>query len=113
MKAEGNNGPSSSILVPTSWALEGTMVTAEGSYEGGFAPEVYSRHGDIVELYVFTRPMSGYPQGIVVGLSSAGSSPLIGGNGMWKVMATIDPSLRQAERCVVAAQPTHDVVLAP
>lgn len=113
MHAAGNNGPSSSILVPSSCTLRATIVTAQGSYEGGFAPNVYNRYGDIVELYVFTAPMSGYPQGIVVGLSSAGGSPPIGGNGTWKVTASIDHSLGQAVSCVVAAQPTHDERLAP
>jgi hypothetical protein len=35
MQAEGNSGPSSSILVPESCELNGTTVTAEGGYQGG------------------------------------------------------------------------------
>jgi hypothetical protein len=114
MQAEGNNGPTSSILMPTSCELVGTTVTASGTYQGGFAGNGYSRYGDVVELYVFTAPMPQYPPpGIVMGFSSVSTSPAIGGYGSWKVTASIDPSIGQPASCVVAAQPTHDEILAP
>jgi len=114
MRAEGNNGPSSSILMPTSCERNGTTVTAQGTYQDGFAPYVYGRYGDTVELYVFTAPVADYPPpGIVLGLSSVANSPAIGGSGNWEVTATVDTSLGVPASCVVAAQPTHDEVLAP
>ena len=92
----------------------GTTITAKGSYQGGFAPEIYDRYGDIVELYVFGAPYSGYPQGPQLAASSATKSPSIGGHGTWQVSTQVDPSLAdQPARCVIAAQPTHDVQLAP
>ena len=113
MEAAGNNGPSSSILVPTSCESSGTTITANGTYQGGFAGNGYNRYGDIVELYVFGAPSSGYPQGPQLAASSAKDSPPIGGYGSWRVSASIDPGSIPPARCVVAAQPTHDVQLAP
>ena len=41
MKAAGNDGPSSSMLAPSSCVLDGATVTARGGYtNGGFAPNV-------------------------------------------------------------------------
>lgn len=114
MRAQGNNGPSSSILQPTSCQLAGTTVTAEGTYaNGGFVPNVYNRYGDVIVLYVFGGPSSGYPQGIQLGASGASESPVLGSPAPWHVSASIPPSAGEAARCVVAAQPTHDEQLAP
>jgi hypothetical protein len=113
MQAAGNTGPSSSILLPASCELKGTAVTAEGTYQGGFAPNVYSRYGDVVKLYVYTASVSGHPQGIQVAQLTSEDSPAIGGYGTWRVTARIDSSLGQPESCLIAAQPTHDVQLAP
>jgi hypothetical protein len=112
MRAEGNNGPTSSILLPSSCRLAGSTVTAGGTYQGGFAPNVYDRYGDIVELYVFGAPSTGYPQGPQLAASSAQDSPTMG-SGTWRVSASVDLSVSRPARCVVAAQPTHDVQLAP
>ena len=112
MQAAGNNGPSSSILTPSSCVLSGNTVTAIGTYQGGFAPNVYNRYGDVVVLYIFGAPTSGYPQGAQLGASSVNNSPAIG-SGTWQTSATVDLSTGQPVRCVVAAQPTHDVQLAP
>jgi hypothetical protein len=49
--------------------------------------------------------------GIVLGLGAG--SPIGDTEGTWQLTATIDPSLGQPASCVVAAQPTHDEVLAP
>ena len=75
MQEAGDGGPTSSILVPTSCELNGTTVTATGGYQGGYAPYVYGRFGDYVELYVYTAPMPGYSQGIMVGLGGVGRTP--------------------------------------
>jgi hypothetical protein len=113
MQAEGNSGPSSSILVPESCELNGTTVTAEGGYQGGFAPNEYNRYGDIVELYVFAATSAGYPDGPQLAASSVTDSPPIGGYGTWQVSAQLGSDLPPAARCEVAAQPTQDEQLAP
>jgi len=112
MQAAGNSGPSSSILIPSSCALSGNTVTAIGTYQGGFAPNVYNRYGDVVVLSIFGAPTSSYPQGAQLGVSSVSSSPAIG-SGTWQVSTTVDLSAGQPESCVVVAQPTHEVQLAP
>jgi len=112
MQAAGNNGPSSSILMPSSCVLSGDTVTATGTYQGGFAPNVYNRYGDVVVLYVFGAPSSGYPQGAQLGASPASNSPVIG-SGTWRVSTAVDLPTGQPVSCVVAAQPTHEVQLAP
>jgi hypothetical protein len=114
MKAAGNNGPSSSILLPTSCRLTGTTVTAEGTYtNGGFVPNLYNRSGDIIVLYVSTAPSAGYPGGMQLAVSDASKSPAVGSQAPWHVSLSIDPSVGVPARCVVAAQPTHDEQFAP
>jgi hypothetical protein len=112
MLAAGNHGPSSSILVPSSCTVTSTTATAAGTYQGGFAPEIYHRYGDVVDLYVFSQPLSGYPEGIQVAVLSREQSPPIGGSGTWTVTVPVQNSPEPA-RCVVAAQPTHDFQGAP
>jgi hypothetical protein len=114
MQAEGNDGPSSSILVPASCRLTGTTVTAEGRYaNGGLVPNVYDRYGDIIVLYVFAAPSPGEPDGIQLGASDVSESPVLGSRARWHVSLPISPSVGVPARCVVAAQPTHDIQLAP
>jgi hypothetical protein len=114
MKAEGNDGPSSSILRPASCQVTGTTVTASGTYgNGGFVPNVYNRYGDIIVLYVFTAPANGYPDGMQLGVSAASESPAVGTSAPWNVSLPVSSSAGVPARCVVAAQPTHDLQLAP
>jgi hypothetical protein len=114
MKAEGNDGPSSSILLPTSCRLTGTTVTAEGTYtNGGFVPNVYNRYGDIVVLYVRGAPSPGYAEGMQLGASTVSESPNVGSSAPWHVSLSISPSVGVPARCVVAAQPTHAGQFAP
>ncbi len=114
MKAEGNHGPSSSILLPTSCRLTGTTITAEGTYaNGGFVPDVYDRYGDIIVLYVRAAPSAGYPEGMQLGASDVSESPVLGSRAPWHVSLPISQSAGMPARCVVAAQPTHDIQLAP
>jgi hypothetical protein len=114
MQANGNNGPSSVILLPTSCSLNGTTVTAEGTYtNGGFVPDLFNRYGDIIVLYVRTAPSAGEPEGIPLGVSDASQSPAVGSAAPWRVSLSITPSVGTPAQCVVAAQPTHDVQLAP
>lgn len=114
MQAEGNEGPSSSILLPTSCQLAGTTITAEGMYtNGGFVPNVYNRYGDIIVLYVLAAPSPGYAEGMQLGVSDVSESPVLGSPAPWHVSLSISPSAGVPARCVVAAQPTHDGQFAP
>jgi hypothetical protein len=114
MKAEGDDGPSSSILLPTSCQLTGTTITAEGTYtNGGFVPNVYDRYGDIIVLYVLATPSPGYAEGMQLGASDVRESPVLGSRAPWHVSLSISPSVSAPARCVVAAQPTHDGQFAP
>lgn len=109
MQSAGNEGPSSSILAPTSCVLSGGMLTAAGGYtNGGFAPNVYNRYGDVVELYAYTTP-----SGAQVAQLNSEHRPPIGGYGTWQVIAPVNAALGLPTRCVVAAQSTHAVQLAP
>jgi hypothetical protein len=112
MLAARNYGPSSSVLLPHACQLRGGTVTATGSYHGGFAPDIYDRVGDIVVLYVFTSPTSGFPEGITLAASSARTSPPMTG-GTWRVSTSVPLVFGSPERCVVAARPTHDWIGAP
>ena len=114
MKAEGNDSPSSSILLPTSCQLTGTTITAEGTYtNGGFVPDVYDRYGDVIVLYVRAAASPGYPEGMQLGVSDVRESPVVGSRARWHVRLSISPSVGVPARCVVAAQPTHDAQFAP
>ena len=114
MKAEGNDGPSSSILLPTSCQLTGTTITAVGMYtNGGFVPDVYDRYGDVIVLYVFAAPSPGYAEGMQLGASDVSESPVLGSGAPWHVGLSISPSAGVPAQCIVAAQPTHDGEFAP
>jgi hypothetical protein len=114
MKAEGNDGPSSSILLPISCQLTGTTVTADGMYtNGGFVPNVYNRYGDIIVLYVLAAPSPGYADGMQLGVSDVSESPVLGSRAPWHVSLSISPSVGAPAQCVIAAQPTHDGQFAP
>jgi hypothetical protein len=114
MKAEGNNGPSSSILLPTSCQVTGTTITAWGTYtNGGDVPNVYDRYGDIIVLYVRAAPSPGYAEGMQLGVSDVSESPAVASRALWRVSLSISPSVGAPARCVVAAQPTHDGQFAP
>jgi hypothetical protein len=114
MKAAGNDGPSSSILLPTSCRLTGTTITADGTYaNGGFVPNVYDRYGDIIVLYARAAPSPGYAEGMQLGASDVSESPVLGSSAPWHVSLSISPSAGVPARCVVAAQPTHDGQFAP
>jgi Bacterial regulatory proteins, luxR family len=114
MRAAGNQGPSSSILVPSSCKVTAASVTATGTYRDGFAAEIYARYGDVIDLYVFSRPTADYPEGIQLAIEPlTRHSPFIGGNGPWTVTVPLDSTLGQPARCMVAAQPTMDFQGAP
>jgi hypothetical protein len=114
MRAEGNYGPSSLILLPASCRLTGTTITAEGTYtDGGFVPDVYDRYGDIIVLYVLAAPSPGYPEGMQLGVSDVRESPMLGSHAPWHVRMSVSRSAGVPARCVVAAQPTQNAQFAP
>lgn len=116
MRAAGNQGPSSSILVPSSCTVSSSSATATGTFSGGLAPAVYARYGDVIDLYVFSAPQSGYSEGIQLASPFTPSAPSVAGKGPWSVTVPLDTQLSNADqpvRCVVAAQPTHDFEGAP
>ena len=118
MRAAGNEGPASSIMVPASCTVTATGATATGTYRGGFVPAVYQRYGDVIDLYVFTRPMAGLPDGIQLADEPfTRQAPFIyGGSRRWTVTVPLDRQLSsfgQPARCMVAAQPTMDFQGAP
>jgi hypothetical protein len=114
MKAAGNSGPSSSILLPTSCQLTGTTITAKGAYtNGGFVPNVYDRYGDMIVLYVLAAPSAGNVEGRQLGASDVSESPVVGSRAPWQVSISLSPSAGIPAQCVVAAQPTHDGQFAP
>ena len=116
MRAAGNQGPSSSILVPSSCTVSSSSATATGTFSGGLAPVDYARYGDVIDLYVFSAPQSGYSEGIQLASPFTPSAPSVAGKGPWSVTVPLDTQLTNADqpvRCVVAAQPTHDFEGAP
>jgi hypothetical protein len=76
-------------------------------------PAVYARYGDVIDLYVFTAPASGYPTGIQLGELSLARPPALGGARTWTVTVPLDTSPGTPRRCLAAAQPTHDFEGAP
>lgn len=114
MRAAGNHGPSSSILVASSCKVTATSITAAGTYRDGFAAGVYPRYADVIDLYVFSRPATGYPEGIQLASQPfTRHSPYIGGKGPWTVTVPLNSTPGQPARCMVAAQPTMDFQGAP
>jgi hypothetical protein len=115
MRAAGDDGPSSSIMVPSSCTVTAKAATASGTYQGSFVPAVYQRYGDVIDLYVYTRPLQGYPNGIqLADQPFTRQAPFMdAGGGRWTVTVPVATQLGQPARCVVAAQPTMEFQGAP
>lgn len=108
MRNAGNRGPSSSVLKPSSCVATAKSATARGTYAGGLAQAVWSRYGDVIDLYVFSG------KGIQLADEPfTRQAPFIGGRGPWTVTVPVDSSLGRPARCMVAAQPTMDFQGAP
>jgi hypothetical protein len=103
-----------SVLQPTSCVLNGSEVTATGTYNG-FVAQSYLRVGDVVELYVYTGPMSGYPQGIQLGVLSAEKPAAVvaGNGGAWTTTVPLNLTLGTPAVCAVTVQATHQFEGAP
>jgi len=84
------------------------MVTATGTFNGGFVPETYVRVGDVVELYAYDAPsMNNHGQESQV-LDLGSEKPfIISGTGPWTVSAPVDPTRLSPSECRVAVQSTH------
>jgi len=104
------SGLDSSILLPASCVMTGNTVTAAGTFNGGFAPELYARVGAVVELYVYTGAPTGNGQGVQIAELNGGEqpSPIYKDGNSWTVTATVDPTNGTPATCVVAVQATHD-----
>jgi hypothetical protein len=114
MRAAGNAGPSSSVLVPASCVVTATAATVTGTYRYQPVPAVYQRYGDVIDLYVFTAAVDGYQLGIQLAEPFTRNAPFIGGIGArWTVTVPVFTSLGRPARCMVAAQPTMDFEGAP
>jgi hypothetical protein len=114
MRAAGDDGPSSSIMRPSSCTVTAKTATASGTYQGSFVPAVYQRYGDVIDLYVYTAPLKGYPNGIqLADQPFTRQAPFIAGGGRWTVTVPIATQLGRPARCVVAAQPTMEFQGAP
>jgi len=106
-----SDGQDPSILLPASCTLQGGTVTAMGTFNGGFVPETYVRFGDVVELYVFTGPSPGYPQGNQVAALGVEHPFNMSQPGPWKVSVSVGDSTQPGpdapQQCEVAVQATH------
>lgn len=94
------------ILVPASCTEQGGVLTATGSFSGGFVPEVYIRWGDAVELYAYTGSQPG-SLGVQVADLSAEKPYPIAGQGPWRVTVPVAAGFASPARCLVAVQSTH------
>ena len=110
VEPSSSSGPVSSILLPASCVLSGDTVTASGTFNGGFAPEEYTRVGAVVELYVYASATSADSQGLQIADLNGGEQPsaIYKDPNSWTVSAKVDPSNGAPATCVVAVQPTHD-----
>ncbi|HZU79605.1 MAG TPA: hypothetical protein VE991_06785 [Acidimicrobiales bacterium] len=115
--------PPASILAPVSCRLSGSLVTAQGSYTGAVS-EGYLRVGDVVELYVYSSPVAGLPQGVQlgalsserpaqVGLGPTGASTTGPGAVSWTTTVPIETAAGTPARCAVTVQATHQFEGAP
>jgi len=95
-----------SILAPASCTEQGGVLTATGTFTGGFVPEVYIRWGDVVELYAYTAGQQGFLGLQVANLAAEKPYP-IGGLGPWRVTVPVAITVSSPISCLVAVQSTH------
>jgi hypothetical protein len=94
--------------------INNSVATAAGGYNG-FVGEDVHRVGDVVELYVYTAPMMGYPQGLQIGLlSEEKPAPAESGmGGTWTSTVPLALSYGAPSVCRVTLQSTHQFEGAP
>ena len=114
-----SSGGDPAILLPRSCGLHGNVVTATGTYDpshgglGDYAPEYYTRFGDVVELYVYSAPSPEHAQSNqIADLDSERPYPM-SRPGPWTASARIEEGLGTPDLCVADVQPTHDFQGAP
>jgi len=102
------SGEDATILVPSSCAVQGSSITANGSFDRTVTTG-YLRSGDVVELYAYTAPVPSASNQTfqVVKLASEKPFPMGTGGGTWEVSGTIDSQIGVPQRCLVAVQATH------
>jgi hypothetical protein len=100
---------SSLILLPSSCSISNGVVTATGTFNGGYVPESYIRIGAVVELYVYSSPTSSASQGTQLADLPNEHPFTMGGSGPWTVTAPLDTQLGMTPAgCQVDVQPTHN-----
>jgi hypothetical protein len=100
---------SSQILLPSSCSLSNGVVTATGTFNGGFVPESYIRIGAVVELYVYSSPAGSASQGTQLAVLGNEHPAEMGGTGPWTVTAPLDTQLGMTPAsCQVDVQQTHN-----
>lgn len=100
---------SSQILLPSSCSLRNGIVTATGTFNGGFVPESYVRIGGVVELYVYSSPSDSASQGTQLADLANEHPSVMGGSGAWTVTAPLDTQLGMTPAtCQVDVQQTHN-----
>ena len=100
---------SSQILLPSSCSISNGVATATGTFNGGYAPEVYIRIGAVVELYVYSSPTGSASRGTQLADLPNEHPFTMGGSGPWTVTAPLDTQLGMTPAsCQVDVQPTHN-----
>jgi hypothetical protein len=100
---------SSQILLPSSCSQSNDVVTASGTFNGGFVPESYIRVGAVVEMYVYSSSTGSTSQGTQLA-DLANEKPFrMGGGTTWTVTAPVGTQLGMTPAsCQVDVQPTHN-----
>jgi len=100
---------SSQILLPSSCSLSNGVVTATGTFNGGFVSESYIRIGAVVELYVYSSPSDSASPGTQLADLPNEHPFTMGGSGTWTVTAPLDTQIGMIPAsCQVDVQPTHN-----
>jgi hypothetical protein len=98
--------PSANILNPASCRDVNNVAIAEGKITG-LVTQGYERVGDVIELYVYTRPSRGFALGIQIAKLSEETPVRLDGVQNWTVEVPLDVALGRPARCAVTVQSTH------
>jgi hypothetical protein len=105
-QALSSSGQFSNVLLPESCIISGDKVTAVGTFTTGYPPTTYARHGDVVELYVYSGLLA--PFSTQVGFLSDERAYSMGSDSgrRWDVTVQVDVQLPKPMDCYVAVQST-------
>lgn len=110
MEASGDPAiPDPSAPRPASCTLHDNVVTAAGTFEGGYVPETIARSGAVGEMYVYASPTVSNAHGMHVADLGREHPHSMLGVGPWSVAVPVDSELELAVRCAIAVQGTHHV----